>query len=304
MKDELIQKFDIDVDERSINPIILFTLLSQNQDDDSKPLTWIIDIFKQIRCKLIKSQRLEGEEDEDGKSRPAVLDYSEDIIEIIERKNAEYNAVSQERERSFPKRLYQIMSKKSKARRPSKEDIDKKLKELDEKRKLLENLGLLKEPEEEETFQWKVEEPTIGVLSLWSRDVEKKYEVFDDIVAKISLFKEIINKRFENKSLHIDGALGFVIRLHDGNVLSPEHLSSGEQHEIVLNYELLFDTVPDELILIDEPEISLHVIWQNEFLDDIEEIARISDLRVIVATHSPNIMGKRGEEAVGLMKKG
>ena len=70
-------------------------------------------------------------------------------------------------------------------------------------------------------------------------------------------------------------------------------LSSGEQHEIVLLFELLFETKPNSLILIDEPELSLHVAWQREMLKDLQEIADLSDFRAILATHSPQIINDR-----------
>ncbi|NKS79316.1 AAA family ATPase, partial [Rhodococcus hoagii] len=46
-------------------------------------------------------------------------------------------------------------------------------------------------------------------------------------------------------------------------------------------------------MLIDEPEISLHVGWQLAFMPDIQQIARLRDLRFIIATHSPQIIKRR-----------
>ena len=73
----------------------------------------------------------------------------------------------------------------------------------------------------------------------------------------------------------------------DGSELDLEMLSSGEQHELVILYELLFRIPDNSLILIDEPELSLHVLWQEQFLKDLEEMAALSNFRVILATHSP-----------------
>jgi predicted ATP-binding protein involved in virulence len=47
----------------------------------------------------------------------------------------------------------------------------------------------------------------------------------------------------------------------------------------------------DSLILIDEPELSLHITWQEQFLDDIKQITELSGLDVLIATHSPQIIG-------------
>ena len=69
-------------------------------------------------------------------------------------------------------------------------------------------------------------------------------------------------------------------------------LSSGEQHELVLLYDLLFNVQPGALVLIDEPEISLHVSWQKRFIEDLQRISRLVKFRSVVATHSPQIAGK------------
>jgi predicted ATP-binding protein involved in virulence len=57
-----------------------------------------------------------------------------------------------------------------------------------------------------------------------------------------------------------------------GKQIPLTRLSSGEQHELVLFYELLFKIQPNSLILIDEPEISLHISWLNKFIKDLEEV--------------------------------
>ena len=70
-------------------------------------------------------------------------------------------------------------------------------------------------------------------------------------------------------------------------------LSSGEQHDLVLLYDLLFGIAKNSLIMVDEPELSLHVAWQEEMLSDLQEMASLSDFRVLLATHSPQIIGDR-----------
>ena len=52
--------------------------------------------------------------------------------------------------------------------------------------------------------------------------------------------------------------------------------------------------------MIDEPELSLHVAWQEKFLSDIDDIARLSSFRILLATHSPQIIGDRYDLAIEL----
>jgi len=79
-----------------------------------------------------------------------------------------------------------------------------------------------------------------------------------------------------------------------------EALFSGEQHELVLHYDLLFRVRPNTLVLIDEPELSLHVAWQKRFLPDLLEIVAAAEFDVLVATHSPYIVGDHSDLMIGL----
>jgi predicted ATP-binding protein involved in virulence len=91
----------------------------------------------------------------------------------------------------------------------------------------------------------------------------------------------------------IDRAGGFSFLTDDDTRLSLTSLSSGEQNEVVLLASLLLDERPARLFLIDEPEISLHVFWQKQFLRDLVDITSLLNTDVIVATHSPQIINNR-----------
>ena len=65
-------------------------------------------------------------------------------------------------------------------------------------------------------------------------------------------------------------------------------------------YEFLFRVQNNSFVLVDEPELSLHVDWQDKFLEDLLEMAKISKFRVLLATHSPQIIGDNWDLAVEL----
>jgi predicted ATP-binding protein involved in virulence len=113
------------------------------------------------------------------------------------------------------------------------------------------------------------------------------------------VLKRIADSRFLHKSVTV-GSDGLGIIASDGSKLELEMLSSGEQHEIVILYELLFRVTDNSFILFDEPELSLHVAWQEKFLEDLEHMAKISKFRVLLATHSPQIIGDRWDLTVEL----
>ncbi|MBA7579402.1 hypothetical protein ES708_21272 [subsurface metagenome] len=135
-------------------------------------------------------------------------------------------------------------------------------------------------------------------------DTEKKLGVFDDLTDKIELLVKILNDRFLHKHIDINKHNGFTFSTSDGKILSPWNLSSGEQHAVVLLYELLFKVEPNSLILIDEPELSLHINWQQQFIRDIQGIINLVGFNVLIATHSPQIIHDRWDLAVELKGPG
>ncbi len=79
----------------------------------------------------------------------------------------------------------------------------------------------------------------IDVLAVYIQDVERKLAVFDELYKKIDLFKRIVDRRFQYKSLCISKSDGFFLQTSSGRRLEPDNLSSGEQHEIVVTIPII-----------------------------------------------------------------
>ncbi|WP_111874865.1 AAA family ATPase [Aeromonas bivalvium] len=69
---------------------------------------------------------------------------------------------------------------------------------------------------------------------------------------------------------------------------------------MALLFELLFKVQPGTLVLIDEPELSLHVSWQKVFLPELISISDNVGFKSILATHSPFIVGDRFDLMIAL----
>jgi predicted ATP-binding protein involved in virulence len=93
--------------------------------------------------------------------------------------------------------------------------------------------------------------------------------------------------------ISISKTKGLVAKTSDENDLDLSSLSSGEQHELVMLYDLLFHVKPNTLVLLDEPELSLHITWQKAFLEDLLKVVSETTFDVLIATHSPFIVGER-----------
>ena len=132
-----------------------------------------------------------------------------------------------------------------------------------------------------------------AVLFAYLKGLKEKFSKISTISKKTELFQEmLISKHFANKSVEISPQHGFMFKSDKGDIIDGYKLSSGEQNEIIMLYRLIYE-VPDQgLLLIDEPENSLHVAWQKTIVDDMKEIASVKRLQIIIATHSPSIVSK------------
>ena len=130
-----------------------------------------------------------------------------------------------------------------------------------------------------------------AILFVYLKGLKEKFSKFSTILEKTNLFhKMLTSKGFANKSIEISPQHGFIFKSDNGDIIDGYKLSSGEQNEIIMLYRLIYE-VPDQgLLLIDEPENSLHVAWQKTIVDDMKEIASVKRLQIIIATHSPSIV--------------
>ena len=147
--------------------------------------------------------------------------------------------------------------------------------------------------------------PTVRrILSVFLDDWEQRLQPLLPINEKIETLRRILDSKFEQsgKRTEIDpqGLLRF--RARNNRNIRVSSLSSGEQHLVALFTQLLFSAQDGSVVLIDEPEISLHAAWQHAFLGDIASVAELSGLQVIIATHSTAIINGRWdlEEALQL----
>ncbi|MEI7263770.1 AAA family ATPase [Pectobacterium carotovorum] len=81
-------------------------------------------------------------------------------------------------------------------------------------------------------------------------------------------------------------------------------LSSGEKQIVSLFAKLILDKKDEFILIIDEPELSLSILWQEKFLMDIAELKNCSGLFSV--THSPFIYKnklKRYTQSIGRVLK-
>lgn len=140
--------------------------------------------------------------------------------------------------------------------------------------------------------------PTVRrILSAFIEDWNNRLEPLLPINDKIESLKHVLNSKLNPSGKYVSLTRGgqLVFKTSSEKPLKVNDLSSGEQHLIALFSMLLFSTQSGSIVLIDEPEISLHAAWKRDFLDDISTIAEVNNLQIVLATHSTNIINGRWE---------
>lgn len=130
------------------------------------------------------------------------------------------------------------------------------------------------------------------IISLYEnaqKEIIEKYEPFKKFERLANQFFEESNKKISIKNGDLE------IILPNGDDSSIYKLSSGEKQIIVMLAQLIFGA-KREIFIIDEPELSLHLGWQELFVDSITNSS--PDTQFILATHSPSIIGSIENESI------
>lgn len=136
-------------------------------------------------------------------------------------------------------------------------------------------------------------------------DIESKMRIHSEFVGQLSLFKALVDESvFANKTLRVDDEVGFLFYSQSKfkEPLMPEKLSSGERHLLLQLFELIFRAPKGALVLIDEPELSMHMYWQLRYSKMLSRIAELRKLHFVIATHSPQIFNSMWNRSIDLYK--
>jgi len=108
---------------------------------------------------------------------------------------------------------------------------------------------------------------------------------------KLLIFKETINKLFEVTKKHINPNDNYISFIQNKNILKPFQLSSGEKQLLIILLTALVQDNKPFIVLMDEPEISLHTDWQEQLVESILKLNE--NAQIIIATHSPFVVSHR-----------
>ena len=114
------------------------------------------------------------------------------------------------------------------------------------------------------------------------------YNSQEAIDKKLSKFAQVCSKYLSGKKIEYDETmLTMNVFDNDGLKIDFDDLSSGEKQIVSIFSKVYLDVTSPCIFIIDEPEISLSIEWQKEFLRDIYDSEKVALL--IATTHSPFI---------------
>lgn len=130
-----------------------------------------------------------------------------------------------------------------------------------------------------------------GALTVYRDALLERQQFQAEIFAKINKYFDAVNAFLDQKELRYEPdshrripKVG--LKFPDGTWSSVKVMSSGERQLLTMLYAVT-KMSSDSLVLIDEPELSLHIDWQEELLSKM--MGQLGARQIIVCTHSPSI---------------
>lgn len=195
------------------------------------------------------------------------------------------------REKEIKETLLEIGDKDSKLSN----EVDKFFNQLKE---LVTDLS--KKKEQEVTIEWLLNKAHIDRMAKIIEIIDEHKSKIDDFFKPINNFLNTVNSFYEdsNKHLTINPVGQLVVDRPNGKPCTIEGLSSGERQLLVIFAHTFFSPKRNKrnILIIDEPELSLHIRWQEKFAETIFSVD--PSFQFILATHSPDIIGIRKDRAV------
>lgn len=134
------------------------------------------------------------------------------------------------------------------------------------------------------TYQLEVGKRVIAALQagLSAAEIQsltvRKTQYFDIIDALLESTGKQVDR--ESDTLQFKTKYGVTIR--------PYQLSSGEKQILIILTTVLIQGGRESIMIMDEPEISLHFDWQRRLIEDVRSLS--PHLQLILATHSPAVV--------------
>lgn len=194
-----------------------------------------------------------------------------------------------ERQREIRLALYKVVAKDSKVS----SEVDNFF------NRLTTLVETLQGNEDKISVEWLLNKAQIERMAKIVDIIDEHKSKVDQLFNPIKSFLKIVNEFYSDshKSLEIDAVGQLAVIRPGGAECTIEGLSSGERQILVILAQVFFSGRNSTAIfLIDEPELSLHLRWQEKISEVLFTIN--PSVQFILATHSPEIVGQNKNKSV------
>jgi hypothetical protein len=276
------------------------------------PAIYYLDAHRLRRELREESVQSAGSSSRGESSTHSINEVSEKVAAILRRTTLEYGRVSRSADRAYLPRALKALRQPRAASQIDPLSLSERYSRLREQESRLQSLaltdGVMDTITEEDYLS--TDQTARLLLDQFLDDIEQRFAVLETTAKQLSLFRDTINTMLESKRIRFNTRLinwhnrrvGFEAVADNDEIIPLTSLSSGEQHLIVMFGRILFDSECEGggLILLDEPEISLHPEWQITLSESLKKVAAINNCRMLLATHSPTLIGNDWDSETAL----
>jgi predicted ATP-binding protein involved in virulence len=147
-------------------------------------------------------------------------------------------------------------------------------------------------------LEWIINRPQVDRILEHLRLLNEFIEKRNELRAPITRFQSLVNEFLEQtgKKMIVNPTGQLMVSANHRNEEYPiSALSSGERQLLIMlaHLSLSPSLTGSGVFIVDEPELSLHIDWQEKFVDAIRSAN--PNVQLILATHSPAIILDRDE---------
>jgi len=131
-------------------------------------------------------------------------------------------------------------------------------------------------------------------------------QIMEEVFSEINEIFQVLDENIDIKLVGMSKASSLeeilpIFKNSSGDTFDINSLSSGEKQLFLRTLAIKTMEPQNSIILIDEPELSLHPRWQQRIVDVYRKIGKNN--QIIIATHSPHILGSVRKENIMLLDK-
>lgn len=155
-------------------------------------------------------------------------------------------------------------------------------------------MKMLNFPEEKEKIQKRINDFFLIINALF-KETNKEISIDPKNNTLVFRIKEWSAERIDASGYSHSITNGVTSNDTD-EIVELDQLSSGEKQMLLILTTVFLQEEKPNILLMDEPEISLHISWQDRLIGTIRQLN--PNCQLILATHSPNIFANGWEDKI------